>query len=298
MRWYLLPVMVVGCTAPPKSPSISQQLASSSCTQMTPVGVVPEPLVELSGLVASRTHANVLYAHNDSGDVARFFALSATDARVLATFSLPNASANDWEDIAYGPCPTGRCVFLGDIGDNRLRRTDNAVYRVQEPKEMVTGDVFYERLAFEYPAGVKRNAEALLVHPTTGSLYVLTKEETGVPSQVYRFPEPLDTSKTVTLEGVAQLSVPTPSDVKLTAASFDPSGRKLLLRMYNRLVELDLPAGETSFERIFVQPPRDTPFADEPQGKAVAFSADGKSYFTASERTKRADVLLYRSTCK
>ena len=56
-------------------------------------------------------------------------------------------------------------------------------------------------------------------------------------------------------------------------------------------------AGEADFERIFVQAPRDTPFADEPQGEAVTFSGDGKSYFTASEHTL-ADVLLYQSICR
>ena len=49
------------------------------------VGTIGAPLVELSGLVASRPPPGVLFAHNDSGDTARFFSLS-TPRVTVATF--------------------------------------------------------------------------------------------------------------------------------------------------------------------------------------------------------------------
>ena len=212
---------------------------------------------------------------------------------------MPGATAVDWEDIALGPCGEKTCVFLGDVGDNRRVREGYAVYRVEEPSASnAGGEVHFERFAFEYPTGVKKNAEAMLVHPTTGRVYVLTKEETGQASEVYRFPEPMSAASTATLVKVAVLSVPVPSDQKLTAASIDPSGRRVLLRMYNRLVELELPPSAGDFELIFTQVPRDMPSADEPQGEAVAFSSDGNAYFTSSERPKAADVALSRFDCR
>ena len=45
-----------------------------------------------------------------------------------------------------------------------------------------------------------------------------------------------------------------------------------------------MPAGETNFESIFSVPPVNVPFANEAQGEAVAYSFDGMSYFTASEK--------------
>ena len=51
---------------------------------------------------------DVFFAHNDSGDTARFFAVSRTSV-VMQTFNLDGATATDWEDIASGPCPAGRC---------------------------------------------------------------------------------------------------------------------------------------------------------------------------------------------
>ncbi len=260
-----------------------------SCTHLVvkPIGQLPSVLNELSGLVASRSQKGVLFAfHNDSGDSARFFALSAADAGLLGEFDLPQASAIDWEDIALGPCPAGTCVFLGDIGDNKRVRSDYAVYRVTEPTVTADGtprSVPFERFAYQYPNGEKHNAEALLVHPVSGAVYLVTKEPVGSVSQVYRFPEPMRGGETATLVEVADLTVPTPTDSPLTAAAGDACGRVVFLRMYNRLVELKLPEAESSFEQIFAQAPLEIPVSNEPQGEAVAFAADGRSYFTASE---------------
>lgn len=246
-------------------------------------GPVADPLIELSGLVASRAQPGVFYAHNDSGDSARFFALATTGA-VAQTFTLDGGSANDWEDIALGPCPTGTCVYLGDIGDNLRVRTDYAVYRVPEPTVTSgTTSVAWERFRYAYPLGARHNAEAIFMHPFTGRLYLVTKED-AAPSEVYRFPLPFDASQTATLELVATLTVPNSGDRPLTAADVNPCGTAVLLRMYNRLVELRLPPGEADFERIFAVDPVTVPTANEGQGEAVAYGADGQSYFTSSEK--------------
>jgi hypothetical protein len=262
-------------------------------------GVLGDPeLVELSGLVASRAHPGVLYAHNDSGDTARFFALSTSGA-ALGRFVLPGALARDWEDIALGPCDAGTCVYLGDVGDNNLVRADYAVFRVVEPalpEDGGTVSVAFERIAFEYPGGEKHNCEALFAHPVTGRLYLVTKEHSG-PSQVYRFPAELDSQGVNILDYVATLTVPTASDGRLTGADVSPCGDAVLLRLYNRLVELRLPAGESTFEAIFSAPPVQVPAANEPQGEAVAYAADGTGYFTASEKLVDA-VPLYEVRCR
>lgn len=255
-------------------------------------------LVELSGLVASRTHPGVLYAHNDSGDTARFFALSTSGA-ALGRFALTGATARDWEDIALGPCDAGTCVWLGDIGDNGFVRTDYAVFRVTEPELPEDGgtvSVPWTRFAYEFPGGDKHNAESLFAHPVTGRLYLVTKENAG-PSLVFRFPEPLDPQAVNTLDYVTTLPVPAASDSRLTAADVSPCGDAVLLRMYNRLVELKLPAGETDFERIFAATPIDVPVADDPQGESVAYSADGRTFFTSSEKLVDP-CLLHENRCR
>lgn len=57
--------------------------------------VEAEAAVELSGLALSRAQPRVLWAHNDSGDRARVFAVT-TGGRLLATFGVSGAESLDW----------------------------------------------------------------------------------------------------------------------------------------------------------------------------------------------------------
>lgn len=253
----------------------------------TDAGAIDAPLIELSGLVASRSRPGIFYAHNDSGDSARFFAMES--GAIIQTFNLIGATARDWEDIALGPCPSGTCVYLGDIGDNNFVRTDYAIYRVPEPTESTT-TVTWERFPYAYPNGEKHNAETIFMNAQTGVLYLVTKENAGV-SAVYRFPLPFDASKTAVLELVTQLTIPATGDSRLTGGDVNVCGDGVLLRMYNRLVEYRLPDGAATFEDVFEVNPVSVPVAEEQQGEAVAYGPDGRSYFTASEQVSEVPVL-------
>jgi len=280
--------------------------AGSSCqpfcsawTNPRALGNVVAPVVELSGLAASRTQPGVLYAHNDSGDPACFVALSSATGAILQEFSVQGANNRDWEDLAVGPCASGSCVFIGDIGDNNRVRSDYALYVVAEPTVVNGGPVatvMAERLPYQYPMGVKNNAEALLVDPSSGRPYVITKAPGSFQvSTVYRFPLPLTPGTQATLEEVVTLPVPGPTDSQLTGADVSPCGDAVLLRMYNRLVLMRTDGG--SLETAFTATPIAVPVAQEVQGEAVAFAADGRSYFTASE-TITDPPLLFQSTCR
>lgn len=292
-------LMLVACTPKPASTLVPDVVATSpdasaaidagvSCAcehwgNPRNRGLVADPLVELSGLVASRAQPGVFYAHNDSGDSARFFAMAVTGA-IAQTFTLDAAIATDWEDIALGPCPAGTCLYLGDIGDNLRLRGDYAIYRVPEPTVTSgTSAVPWDRFRYQYPQGARHNSEAIFMHPSTGRLYLITKEDSA-PSEVYRFPLPFDSGKVAMLERVTTLTVPSSTDRLLTGADVNVCGTAVLLRMYNRMVELRLPPDESDFEKIFAVEPVTVPTASEGQGEAVAYGADGQSYFTASEK--------------
>jgi hypothetical protein len=249
------------------------------------VGNAPGALNELSGLAASHLHDDVLYTHNDSGDSARFFAMSYTGEN-LGEFALTGASAADWEDIAVGPCPAGSCVFLGDIGDNPETRQEYVVYRVTEPDVSVGNPVgqvtiAYERLPFEYPDG-SHNSETLLVNPSTGDIYTVTKVS-NASGRVYRFPTPFTPGVQATLVFVVTLAL-APSAGVITAGDLHPCEYRLLIRTYDSLYELESSPSDP-FENLFSAMPNPVPVASEPQGEAVAYRRDGRGYFTASEGT-------------
>ncbi|MGQ0504854.1 MAG: hypothetical protein ACT4TC_06000 [Myxococcaceae bacterium] len=246
-------------------------------------------LAEISGLVASHANPGVFYVHNDSGDTARFFAINAT-GQVLAEFTLTGATAVDWEDLGLGKCGADTCLYLADIGDNNRNRDNCALFRVVEPKVdpavpvAAPISIAFQRFPLSYADGPK-NAEALLVHPKREELYIVSKETDGRPSTIYKFPTLSSAGNTLTK--VVTLDVPKPADQSLTGADFHPSGEAILLRTYNTLYEIR--SGPP-----FSAPTVAVPAATEVQGEAVAYSVDGKGFWTVSEGTPTA---LHQSAC-
>lgn len=255
--------------------------AGDFAAQPDPVTVHPDALDEVSGVVESRRTPGVLFLHNDSGDSARFFALGP-DGRKVGEYHLRGAAAVDWEDLAVGPCPEGSCVYLGDIGDNDSARAEPTIYRVAEPPTTAGEDVDlpWEALPFRYPDGM-HNAETLLVHPTTGDLYVVTKVPSG-PSGVYVLRAPHAPGVVRTAERVASLELPADGGQLVTGGDLHPCADRLLLRTYIRLYEYERPAG-APFEALFTARPRVVAFLAERQGEAAGWRVDGRGYVTVSE---------------
>ncbi len=254
------------------------------CTDYTDpvaVGTLPAVSKETSGLAASRKNPGVLYAHNDSGDTARIFALDEKGA-LLGQLGFGGVTAVDWEDIAVGPCAEGSCVFVSDAGDNAKARSDYALYVVPEPsldgKPFATQTLAPRRIPFSYPDG-KWNCETLLVHPTTGRVYLVTKDD-KIDGGVYAFPEKLEPGVAVTVEKVGSAAGTKGSLV--TGGDVSPCGDRVLLRTYGSLLEYTLGPGLTVGDALATKP-RVVPVATEAQGEAVAFRLDGRGYFTASE---------------
>jgi hypothetical protein len=248
---------------------------------------------ELSGIAASAVHEGVFYVHNDSGDTARFFAIDETGA-LKGTFKVKGATAQDWEDIAVGPCSaeheTGEsCIFLADIGDNSEQRPDYTLYRVHEPASLGgTVEVDADALPFSYPDG-SHNAEALLVHPQTGRIVIVTKANKG-PSGVYSFPPSADwpPGKSVQPARVGDVSFAGGSPLA-TGGDVHPQGRGVLLRTYTHAWYYAGPLpgvggdGTQTIEQMLTSTACAVPTAIEGQGEAIGWLRSGQGYVTVSE---------------
>ncbi|WP_233582546.1 cell wall anchor protein [Corallococcus sp. CA053C] len=252
--------------------------------------VTATEIVEPSGLAASRVVPGVLYVHNE--DTTAIVAISTLNAATVGVFNVGNVTPADWEDVATGPCPAGSCIFMGDIGRNSANfptpPNSFAVYRIPEPDlagGQTTGSLTAEAFPFVYPDTAK-DAEALMVHPVTGDIYVITKSATGA-SKVYKFPTPLPTPGTMsTLVFVANLQLPVdPLDdnfARATAAAIHPCAERFILRTYRTVYEFRAAPG-AAFETAFAATP--VPLTDtvEGQGEAIEYDANGSGYFTMSE---------------
>ncbi len=256
-------------------------------------GLLPSPLIESSGIVASRAHANVLWSHNDSGNSATAYAMTPS-GNLLGTYAISGATNNDWEDIAMGPAPAGGTyLYLGDIGDNTAARSTIKVYRTLEPSisatqspvtTTLTGTTAY---TFVYEDG-PRDAESLIVDPIDGSFYVITKRD--AQARVYRCASPSATG-TNTLTRVATLGF-----FGATGADISPDGLHILIRRYSDAENSLAPAstaasywtrlpGESFVDALLNHPAEIVPLRQEFQGEAIGFAGDGNGFFTTSEKT-------------
>lgn len=248
-------------------------------------GVIADTrLTEISGIAASRIRGDVLWAHNDSGDKARLYAIDST-GRLIAVVTVNGATAIDWEDMASASIDGIPRLYIADVGDNSATRQSVTVYRCAEPAvdpaapESVR-TIGTERMHLRYPDGA-RDCEALFVDPVGEMLYLIAKsgnESCGV----YRAPwQAGDTA--VVLEAAGVLRIPSPfSPLRLvTAADLAADRSAVLVRTYGALYEY---RGIGSPQQLLQNAPRMVSGAPvQPQAEAVCYDTPARGIFLASE---------------
>ncbi len=259
-------------------------------------------ITESSGIAASKCQNNVLWTHNDSGDDAFIFALN-NRGDSLGTWRVPNAQNIDWEDIATYKDRSGKCfIYIGEIGDNKSKRHEHAIYRIQEP--IVTpADATSDRkdplstdnpkmLRFVYP-DFDQDAETLMVHPNTGDIYVVTKRVSG-PAGAYRIKPEFKNAELQKAEEITEISVPSVPNGFITGGDISPDGRRLILCDYTQAYEFVLPETAANFDEIWRQEPETIGIGRRAVGEAVCYSIDGTSIFATSERLNSPLIELQR----
>jgi hypothetical protein len=238
-------------------------------------------LSEVSGIAESRANPNTLWVHNDSGDSARFFAMSPQGA-LLGVFALAGTSADDWEDMAIGPkSGGGNYLYFGDVGDNDRVRASIVVHRVDEPTSntgMTISADDYTSLTLRYPTGA-RNAESLFLDPISGDMFIITKrarpEVFSFPSAAFENPQ-----QTVALTAHGFLTVPIGLP---TSADISPDGRHIVVRNTTSVGYLFERRANQGVAEALLGNGIPISLASEPQGEAVGWAADGSSFFSTSE---------------
>ena len=123
---------------------------------------------EQSGLAKSQTYDDVLWVHNDSGDVPRLFALDSQGKIIIPSFlegrfhgeeveagkeaypglTIELAANIDWEDIAI----TKGAIYIADMGNNGNARRDLGIYVINEPNPVAVSRTRpYQFIPVSYP---------------------------------------------------------------------------------------------------------------------------------------------------
>ncbi|GFE22710.1 hypothetical protein [Streptomyces nigrescens] len=224
-------------------------------------------ITESSGLAASRTHPGIYWTHNDSDDGPYLYAVDGKSGRTVARITLRGVGApRDVEAISAGPDGD---LYVGDIGDNLGGSWNHVwIYRFSEPKRLRDTTVTATQFVVKYADG-PRDAEAMMVHPKTGRVYLASKKQGG-GGALYEGPRQLTASGTNTFRKVA------PVDLWVTDGAFSPDGTRLVLRSY---------FGSRIY-RWQDGRPKDLGSVGVPvqqQGESVTFTADGRTLMYGSE---------------
>ncbi|MFC8453782.1 WD40 repeat domain-containing protein [Kitasatospora sp. NPDC057223] len=221
-------------------------------------------ITESSGLAASTAHPGVYWTHNDSDDGPYVYAVDG-QGRTVATVTMRGIKPRDVEAVSLGP--DGQ-LYVADIGDNLDGTWPEVwIYRFAEPADLRDQSVDVVRYRVRYEDG-PRNAEALMVHPVTGRVYIASKREKG--AGLYEGPQTLSATAVNTFRRVSEVPW-------VTDGGFSPDGTRLLLRGYFWATMYRWP-GAGAPEAL-----GDVSLPFQRQGESATFAADGRSVLFGSE---------------
>ena len=256
-------------------------------------------LIEASGLAGGRRNPGVWWAHNDSGDSPRVFALEG-DGRLLTTVTVSGATAWDWEDIDIGPGPGGLpTIYVADVGDNPKARHGTLgyqLYRFWEPdlgrtvRSAMT--LSAQRIDVVYSDSRSHNVEATLLDPVSGDYFIITKE---VTSEIFRIPAAaLVPGTTVIAQKVGELSLDDPATDhdRPVAADISADGSMIVVKTMELTWFWSRTRGQTVGQALTGTPCPPQPLGS---GEAIAFNASGGQVATLAEGHARP-LFRYRRT--
>ncbi|MFD7387966.1 WD40 repeat domain-containing protein [Streptomyces sp. NPDC059852] len=229
-------------------------------------------ITESSGLAASRQHKGVYWTHNDQDTGAYLYAVDSATGRTVARITMTGVGTpRDVEAISMGP---DNQLYVGDIGDNDGVEWPYVwIYKLPEPKVLKDQTIRATQYVVKYSDGT-RDAESMVVHPKTGRVYIIDKQEDG--GHLYVGPAELSPS------GANVFEPTTPVDLWATDAAFSPDGERLVVRGYFGGLAYDWNGGKLKrLERVGV------PLG---QGESVSYSPDGSRIMLGSEGVNSAVV--------
>ncbi len=224
------------------------ELCSSWSSPSVTGEVDPSVLKEASGIAASTDGKNLFHV-NDSGSGPTVY---QTDLKgsLIKEITIESFRPRDMEELAMGPCgDNSTCLFVGDIGDNKSKRTHIEILALQEEDLIQTTVRALKRFKLVYPDG-PHNAEAFVVDPQ-GDLYIFTKESIreardAYPSKVFRLSKAAQKTRgNITLEKVGEIDIPNINTFVpylgkgVTGAALSKDGKRLILLTYINAIEFD-----------------------------------------------------------
>jgi hypothetical protein len=213
----------------------------------------PDSATENSGLVKSRSHDNVLWFLNDSGNEPRIYPIDRFGKGIVKNSPdesrgvlVQGAKNKDWEDIAVDDVGN---VIIADVGNNGNKRRDLTLYFVREPSDAdksveVDHQVvvrYPDQLAFPAPED-NFNFDCEAVFTVDDDVYFLTKHRSDDLTKLYCLPDAKNST-----DGLLKLVDRFDTHGGVTAADCSADGLSLVVTTYQSVWLFDRATKSDSF---------------------------------------------------
>ena len=274
-------------------------------------------LPEISGIACSRVTPGYIWMQSDDYETC----IVASDEKGVKRYMAVNFSKKirwDWEDLCGGVYNGTNYLFIGAFGDNEETDGNYSIIYFEEPaidpaNPSIT--LTPSSIKYQYPGGIKHNAEAMMYDNVDQVIYVITKVYYNV-CQVFKIPFRLDYgSEMQTLEYVCDLGVITDigmGDVDgvsrrfrgfhlVTGADISPDGKYILIKNHNNIsatfswiLYWERGEGESIAETLKNRQPQSIQcYQWEWQGEAICW-LDDYVFYTASDSEGEPPIFRYR----
>ena len=264
--------------------------------------VLNNKIDEASGIASSRNNSDLLWVHNDSGDLARVYAIGS-DGSDLGILRLPGEIAFDWEDMCIGPGPEEGVdyIYIGDIGNNFSRKNKSRIFRFKEPKidfdsisipfDIKIRDV--DKIIYSLP-DENRDSETLMIDPITRDIHIITKRESS--PHIYTLSYPQSTSSDILADFIGSIEISPDKSYRMSdrivSGDISRDGRMVIIKTLHQIF-LIRKEPSSPFSSIISNPQLELKYVLEPQGEAVCWKWDQSGYFTISEESENKPAHLY-----
>jgi hypothetical protein len=281
-------VMVGSSSASAEDPTPAPTVSAKSTPGKKLCKIGDTELTEISGLATTKNGYAVVNDGRIDGGTAKIYFLNRECKKVKeASF---DGTPLDAEDIVLSP--DGQTLWIADIGDNNVRndpsdtRPHVALWSIPVSGN---GEAAIHRV--KYPDKDKHDAEAL-IFDGDGTPLIVTKE-IGAPAGVYKptaalkknnnTPVPLERVGEIKLSATETAGNPIAriGNKTITGGAVTQNVTKVVLRTYTDAIEWDVTGGDVV--AALKKEPRTTGLPNEPLGEAIAYSSDGKLFYTVSD---------------
>lgn len=249
-------------------------------------------LAETSGLAASSTEPNLLFAVNDSGNPPGIYALTH-NGKEAGHWPIDYPYTHDFEDLAAFTLDGKPYLLVADTGDNFHWRSRLNILVFDAPDAKTEGGALKLawEFSFNYPEGY-RDVEAVAVDVGSNSIFLVSKRY--VPPELFRLPLRPD-DDLVTAKPVAVLDgIPGPTERDLQEdpsdgayssmpTAFDINGRDAVVVTYKEAYLYKRKLGQNWAEAFSGVPDRiRLPYTYGLE--SVAFDSGGRYFYVTGER--------------